>query len=42
MKKQIAAVLLVLAAVLISGCTDDMSADHSRKLETIKIKNIEN
>ena len=26
--KQIAAVLLVLAAVLISGCTDDMSADQ--------------
>ncbi|MEA1866103.1 MAG: outer membrane lipoprotein-sorting protein [Euryarchaeota archaeon] len=28
MKKQIAAVLLVLAAVLISGCTDQMSADQ--------------
>jgi len=28
MKKQIAAVLLVLAAVLISGCTEQMSADQ--------------
>jgi outer membrane lipoprotein-sorting protein len=41
MKKQIAAVLLVLAAVLISGCTDDMSADQiaarmEAKQESIK------
>jgi len=41
MKKQIAAVLLVLAAVLISGCTEQMSADQiaarmEAKQESIK------
>ena len=41
MKKQIAAVLLVLAAVLISGCTEDMSAEQiaarmEAKQESIK------
>ena len=39
--KQIAAVLLVLAAVLISGCTDDMSADQIAARMEAKQESIE-
>ncbi|MCK4810795.1 MAG: outer membrane lipoprotein-sorting protein [Methanosarcinales archaeon] len=39
--KQIAAVLLVLAAVLISGCTDDMSADEIASRMEAKQEGIE-
>jgi len=39
--KQIAAVLLVLAAVLTSGCTDDMSADQIASMMEAKQESIE-